>query len=426
MPRRHHHLTVPVHGSALHHFNLTLTPTLTLYVGTTTTCESLYMGVPCITLAGSCHAHNVGVSLLKAVGIDDGWVAHSEDEYVQLAVRHAADLPRLAEVRAALRPQMLASIMCDAKPFIRKLEDCYRTMWHTWLERPQAESAAADDLALSSSSGIQESELWPSAVASASGLDGEEADSAAVVRAPKVPLPQLSDSAAARISVAGSSEAAAHGLDAKVGPPAVRIGSAAAAGPSGTANGVAPRLPAIHRQSPAVAAPRPGISRQTNNVRGTVRPRADVQDPENEGEEQADTAETDEAVESLSKGVGQIAVAANKRGRNRDSYKCDMIKSDQYNRDCAAKDAAASAANGRLATASNMGLDGDNKDGPNPFDNANGDAQTAPAEQKAKRQSIDDGVATPTTSSSHAERHAKTARRGDSEDMDTAASSPVS
>lgn len=38
------------------------------YAGTTTTCESLFMGVPCVTMAGSVHAHNVGVSLLNKVG----------------------------------------------------------------------------------------------------------------------------------------------------------------------------------------------------------------------------------------------------------------------------------------------------------------------------------------------------------------------
>jgi len=29
------------------------------------------MGVPCITLAGDCHAYNVGVSLLAAVGLEE-------------------------------------------------------------------------------------------------------------------------------------------------------------------------------------------------------------------------------------------------------------------------------------------------------------------------------------------------------------------
>lgn len=38
------------------------------YAGTTTTCESLYMGVPCVTMGGTVHAHNVGVSLLTTVG----------------------------------------------------------------------------------------------------------------------------------------------------------------------------------------------------------------------------------------------------------------------------------------------------------------------------------------------------------------------
>ncbi|KAG4388146.1 hypothetical protein GLYMA_09G113500v4 [Glycine max] len=37
------------------------------YAGTTTTCEYLYMGVPCVTMVGS-HAYNVGVSLLSKVG----------------------------------------------------------------------------------------------------------------------------------------------------------------------------------------------------------------------------------------------------------------------------------------------------------------------------------------------------------------------
>ncbi|PWA82112.1 spindly [Artemisia annua] len=46
------------------------------YAGTTNTRESLYMGVPCVTLGGSVHAHNVGVSLLSAiVGWSPGYVA---------------------------------------------------------------------------------------------------------------------------------------------------------------------------------------------------------------------------------------------------------------------------------------------------------------------------------------------------------------
>ncbi|BDA40757.1 probable UDP-N-acetylglucosamine-peptide N-acetylglucosam [Coccomyxa sp. Obi] len=99
------------------------------YAGTTTTCESLYMGVPVITLAGGCHAHNVGVSLLDAIGMREGWVAQSEDEYVRLAVAAAADIAKLAALRGRLRMHMLSSRMCDAPTFVRQLEDVYRQLW---------------------------------------------------------------------------------------------------------------------------------------------------------------------------------------------------------------------------------------------------------------------------------------------------------
>lgn len=55
-------------GFNLHVFSFCCSLDTFPYAGTTTTCESLYMGVPCVTMAGSVHAHNVGVSLLSKVG----------------------------------------------------------------------------------------------------------------------------------------------------------------------------------------------------------------------------------------------------------------------------------------------------------------------------------------------------------------------
>lgn len=60
-----------------------------------------------MTLAGRCHAHNVGASLMSAVGgLAAEWVAHSEDEYRELAVAAAADLtvsPCLRALNGAVR-----------------------------------------------------------------------------------------------------------------------------------------------------------------------------------------------------------------------------------------------------------------------------------------------------------------------------------
>lgn len=99
------------------------------YAGTTTTCESLFMGVPCLTLKGSCHAHNVGVSLLTAVGLESAWVAASEDQYVNMAAKAATNISELACLRASLRKRMQASVLCDGPAFMPGLEQAYRRMW---------------------------------------------------------------------------------------------------------------------------------------------------------------------------------------------------------------------------------------------------------------------------------------------------------
>jgi len=101
------------------------------YHGTTTTCEALWTGVPVVTLAGQAHASRVGVSLLTNVGLPE-LVAYSGDEYVKIASELAADLPRLALLRATLRGKMERSMLMDAPHFARQIETAYRDMWRAW------------------------------------------------------------------------------------------------------------------------------------------------------------------------------------------------------------------------------------------------------------------------------------------------------
>ncbi|GAB4833345.1 hypothetical protein Ancab_031589 [Ancistrocladus abbreviatus] len=103
------------------------------YAGTTTTCESLYMGVPCVTMQGRVHAHNVGVSLLNKIGLGH-LVAKTEDEYVQLALQLASDLTSLSKLKMSLRDLMLKSPVCDGSSFTRSLESAYRLMWGRYCE----------------------------------------------------------------------------------------------------------------------------------------------------------------------------------------------------------------------------------------------------------------------------------------------------
>ena len=97
------------------------------YNGTTTTCESLSMGVPVVTLEGDRHASRVGVSLLSNVGLTE-FIAKTPEEYVGIAVEMAGRLEYLSEVRKSLRTKMKSSILMQPKRFMRQLEELFKSM----------------------------------------------------------------------------------------------------------------------------------------------------------------------------------------------------------------------------------------------------------------------------------------------------------
>jgi predicted O-linked N-acetylglucosamine transferase (SPINDLY family) len=104
------------------------------YNGTTTTCEALWMGVPVITLAGNSHVSRVGVSLLSTLQLEN-LIAHSEQEYLDIAVQLAQDRERITLFRETIRHWMSASPLCDSEAFAYKVEAAYRQMWRNWCEK---------------------------------------------------------------------------------------------------------------------------------------------------------------------------------------------------------------------------------------------------------------------------------------------------
>jgi protein O-GlcNAc transferase len=98
------------------------------YNGTTNTCESLFMGVPVVALAGDRHAARVGVSLLGAVGLGE-LVAPDVDRYIEIAAALAADRPRLTRLRATLRERTLASPLCDERGYAVRFGEALRALW---------------------------------------------------------------------------------------------------------------------------------------------------------------------------------------------------------------------------------------------------------------------------------------------------------
>jgi predicted O-linked N-acetylglucosamine transferase (SPINDLY family) len=108
----------------------------TPYSGHTTTCDTLWMGVPVITLPGSRSVSRGAASILTTVGLVE-WIAPSAEEYVRRAVEYAGKPEALAGLRAALRGRLRASPLMDEEGFVRNLESAYRQMWCQWCEGSQ-------------------------------------------------------------------------------------------------------------------------------------------------------------------------------------------------------------------------------------------------------------------------------------------------
>jgi predicted O-linked N-acetylglucosamine transferase (SPINDLY family) len=101
------------------------------FTGGTTTCHTLWMGVPVVTLIGETSVSRVGASVLTNVGLAD-LIADSPERFVEIATRLAADRERLRTLRRELRQMMKTSPLCDGPAFVRDLEAAYRAMWHAW------------------------------------------------------------------------------------------------------------------------------------------------------------------------------------------------------------------------------------------------------------------------------------------------------
>jgi len=95
--------------------------------GAVTTAQALWLGLPCITLAGRLPAERAAAAILAAAG-QPQWIATSTADYQRLAGELAADPARLQEIRAGLRPGLAASPLLDHAGFTRQLEACFRQL----------------------------------------------------------------------------------------------------------------------------------------------------------------------------------------------------------------------------------------------------------------------------------------------------------
>lgn len=107
--------------------------------GHTITCETLWMGIPVVTLYGDRHAGRICSSVLKSIGLPQ-LIATTPDQYVKIAVELASNYDGMEKLRAGLREQMKNSPLCDGGAFTKELEDVYREIWGKWCSDVQGET----------------------------------------------------------------------------------------------------------------------------------------------------------------------------------------------------------------------------------------------------------------------------------------------
>jgi len=91
--------------------------------------ETLYSGVPLLTMYGTQPSGRTASSVLTAIGRKD-WIAKSEDEYVENAINWANRPHELAKARKTLRDELLSSPVIAG--YAGEVEKAYRMLWKEW------------------------------------------------------------------------------------------------------------------------------------------------------------------------------------------------------------------------------------------------------------------------------------------------------
>ena len=92
-----------------------------IYSGHTTTIESLWAGLPVITLEGNSFASRVSSSILKSIGFDN-LVAKTKEEYIEKVVFYLQNKNQLNKFKKTLLKLKSQNALFNTNEFVRNFE----------------------------------------------------------------------------------------------------------------------------------------------------------------------------------------------------------------------------------------------------------------------------------------------------------------
>ena len=98
------------------------------YPGVTTSIESIWMGVPVLTLKGNNFVSRCGESINLNLKMSD-FIAKNKTEYISKALSLTEDINNLVEIRKSLRQKALSSPLFDTEKFGQDFGDLLSNVW---------------------------------------------------------------------------------------------------------------------------------------------------------------------------------------------------------------------------------------------------------------------------------------------------------
>ena len=104
------------------------------FQGNTSTCESVWMGVPVLTLKGDRYLSHFGESINSNLNMKD-WIADSKDDYLKKAIHFSSDIDRLEKIRITLRKSASLSAVFDSDRFSKHFSVILWDMWKNFKKK---------------------------------------------------------------------------------------------------------------------------------------------------------------------------------------------------------------------------------------------------------------------------------------------------
>ncbi|MFM0499099.1 O-linked N-acetylglucosamine transferase family protein [Paraburkholderia caffeinilytica] len=128
------------------HFHVDICLDTFPYTGSTTVLNSLWMGVPTLTIAGDTLPSRAGATWMSHVGLQE-FLATDKADFVAKGVALSSDIPALAALRTGLRERCMASAAFRPEVVAAGLSRALRIMWQRWCDGQPAAAfgVSADD-----------------------------------------------------------------------------------------------------------------------------------------------------------------------------------------------------------------------------------------------------------------------------------------